>query len=192
MPIQLPPPPPTNSTVDRWLNLLWRKLSADGEISWDTLNFSGSNITDIETREHNSLQNIQGGVSTEIFEATAFEPTAFEVAVTSSAYHVTGEMLDELTRQQNAITVSANTTMTTDYYLYIADTSAITLTMPQATVATIGQDWTVIQSVNGYVDVAAEAGDEILLRGGNQTIRLRQIGSTLTLRCISATQWVIV
>lgn len=38
--------------------LLWKGLTAQGQILWDSLDFGGSNITDIETRNHADLQNL--------------------------------------------------------------------------------------------------------------------------------------
>ena len=69
MPISLPPPPTTNGIIDRWLNLLWRKLSADGELSWGSIGFTGSNLTSIATRNHADLQNINTSAYTHLTQA---------------------------------------------------------------------------------------------------------------------------
>lgn len=59
MPNPLTPPPPTGiGILDRWLALLWRKLTAAGEILWTQVSKAGSNLTDIETRNHADLQNL--------------------------------------------------------------------------------------------------------------------------------------
>ena len=43
-------------------------------ISWLGIDFTGSNLTDIETRNHNDLQNMQGGNgTTEEYHLTAEE-----------------------------------------------------------------------------------------------------------------------
>ena len=56
--IPLAPPPPTKDpNQDRWLYLLWKRISSSGQILWSYLDFSGSNLTDIETRDHVDLQN---------------------------------------------------------------------------------------------------------------------------------------
>ena len=66
----VPFPPPPSATVPRkfedpawqnWFARIFHKTTAAGQILWNQLNFSGSNITDIQTRNHNDLQNIQGG-----------------------------------------------------------------------------------------------------------------------------------
>lgn len=59
------PPPPLNSPSGSFYWLEWY-TSLTGflngtNIPWANLNFAGSNITDILVRNHNDLQNIQGG-----------------------------------------------------------------------------------------------------------------------------------
>lgn len=57
--VPLAPPPPSNdSTQDRWLYLLWKRLTATGQILWETIGFTGSDLTDIATRNHADLQNL--------------------------------------------------------------------------------------------------------------------------------------
>lgn len=76
MPNPLTPPPLTGiGLLDRWLNLLWRKLTAAGEILWTQVDKTGSNLTDIETRNHNDLQNVQGGASNDYFHFTSAQHT---------------------------------------------------------------------------------------------------------------------
>ena len=57
--VPLAPPPPTKEPIfDRWVYLLWKRLTATGQILWSGLSFTGSNLTDIETRNHADLQNL--------------------------------------------------------------------------------------------------------------------------------------
>ena len=73
---QLTPPTPSgNNGLDRWLNLLWRKLTATGSILWSQVSKVGSNLTDIETRNHVDLQNIQGGTTNQYYHLTSAEYT---------------------------------------------------------------------------------------------------------------------
>jgi len=66
MAVVLPPTPigvpPGHSFWNDWYEKL-RTLVNEGSISvlWSNINFSGSNITSIASRAHNSLQTIQGG-----------------------------------------------------------------------------------------------------------------------------------
>lgn len=49
----LTPPPPTGiGILDRWLALLWRKLTAAGEILWTQVSKAGSSFMDLENRAH--------------------------------------------------------------------------------------------------------------------------------------------
>jgi hypothetical protein len=45
-----------------WFFLLWESLGGtQGQIFYTGLNFTGSNLTSIQTRAHNTLQGLQGG-----------------------------------------------------------------------------------------------------------------------------------
>lgn len=60
--VPLAPPHPTKDPIfDRWVHLLWRRLTQAGQILWDVIDTTGSNLTDIETRNHNDLQNLDAG-----------------------------------------------------------------------------------------------------------------------------------
>lgn len=62
------PPPPINSPNGSYYWLEWYTSLTNflngTNIPWSNLNFTGSNLTDILTRNHNDLQNIQGGFGT--------------------------------------------------------------------------------------------------------------------------------
>lgn len=61
------PPPPLNSPAGSYYWLEWyttlTNFLNETNIPWTNLNFTGSNLTDIQTRNHNDLQNIQGGTT---------------------------------------------------------------------------------------------------------------------------------
>jgi hypothetical protein len=76
------PPPPINSPDGsfywiQWYTQLTNILSGTG-YPWASINFAGSDIASIVTRNHNELSNIQGGT------ATGTSPGA------GDAYHMTG------------------------------------------------------------------------------------------------------
>lgn len=55
------PPRKDDSSFDDWMYRLWRRVSATAGIAWSMVDKTGSNLTDLTTRNHNDLQNIQGG-----------------------------------------------------------------------------------------------------------------------------------
>lgn len=71
----LPPPPiqdkPGSFTWLEWYRQLRNYISTSGSVPWYIINFAGSNITDIATRLHNSLQGLQGGTSGEMYHLTS-------------------------------------------------------------------------------------------------------------------------
>lgn len=71
----LAPPPPSGDEMGRWLFLLWKRLTATGQILWDTISFSGSNLTDIETRNHADLQNLNTASYTHLTSTQATDLT---------------------------------------------------------------------------------------------------------------------
>lgn len=70
-----PPPPSGNGGFDRWMYLLWRRLTQAGQILWATIDKSGSNITDISTRNHEDLQNLNTASYTHLTATQATDLT---------------------------------------------------------------------------------------------------------------------
>ena len=71
MAIQLPPIP-NNPITDvfvwrDWFYTVSQLLGQQAGLAWTTINFTGSNLRDIVTRQHNSLQDIQGGIASEYY-----------------------------------------------------------------------------------------------------------------------------
>lgn len=65
-------PPPfikQESAFDRWMRLLWQRVVDTGQILWSQLDFTGSNLTDLATRNHADLQNINTASYTHLTSA---------------------------------------------------------------------------------------------------------------------------
>lgn len=76
MPQNALPPPPINDKPGSFAWLEWYRqlrnyVSTSGSVPWYIINFAGSNITDIAVREHNSMQNTQGGTAGEKYHLTS-------------------------------------------------------------------------------------------------------------------------
>jgi hypothetical protein len=71
---QLPRPPLKAAPGDflwlEWYNKLYDTLSTAGSILWSSINFSGSSLSDIQTRQHAQLTGFQGGSAGERYHLT--------------------------------------------------------------------------------------------------------------------------
>ena len=106
----LPPPPiqdkPGSFTWLEWYRQLRAYVSTSGSVPWYVINFAGSNITDIANRDHDSLQNLQGGTAGEHYHLTAAQIAALGIhnsltglqgGTTNEYYHVTNTEYTALT-----------------------------------------------------------------------------------------------
>lgn len=68
--------PPGSAFWNDWYEKL-RNLINSGTIAqaWSSIDFAGSNITDIASRNHNNLQGFQGGVAGEYYHTTQAQNT---------------------------------------------------------------------------------------------------------------------
>ena len=82
-----PPPPSGNGGFDRWMYLLWRRLTQTGQILWASLDFTGSNLTDLATRNHADLQNINTTSYTHLTSTQATDLT--DAGDSTLHYHAT-------------------------------------------------------------------------------------------------------
>ena len=71
------PPPPVEAKQDSWQWMDWyRQLQAffetnSGAFSWSSIDTAGSNLTDLATRNHNDLQNHDGGSAGQYYHLTS-------------------------------------------------------------------------------------------------------------------------
>jgi hypothetical protein len=77
MAVQLPPIP-NNPVTDvfvwrDWFFKVSQLLVQQASIAWTSIDFTGSNLQDIQTRQHNALQSIQGGIGGQYYHLTATE-----------------------------------------------------------------------------------------------------------------------
>jgi len=167
-------PPPLrdldhNSSIwQSWYRDLQALLtSATGLIGWSSISKTGSNLTDLTTRNHADLQNIN----------------------TAAYTHLTSTEYAAFARDDNVTSVAVNTAMDDTNRTVLVTASAKTITLPAASADRIGKDWTVILGTAGYVDIARAGSDTLTLPETEITIRLDNKGASVTLRCLTASSW---
>ena len=67
--------PALSFAVQQWMLMIERMLSNPGALTWTLLDFSGSNLTDLATRNHNDLQSVQGGAAADYYHLTLVQHT---------------------------------------------------------------------------------------------------------------------
>lgn len=75
------PPPPTKAPDGSfawtdWYNKLRNYVSQGGTVPWANIDFAGSSIASIQTRDHNLLTSIQGGTTGERYHLTLAQYSA--------------------------------------------------------------------------------------------------------------------
>lgn len=98
-------PPPIKDPLGtrQWLDWFLRinvEIEDLQSVAWSDIVFGGSNITDIVTRNHNSLTTINGGTSNEYYHLTSAQHT--EVTGFFAATNITGAEAETLTNTSNA------------------------------------------------------------------------------------------
>ena len=87
----LPPPPVQenefSSNWRTWLLKVKEQLSNLSTIAWSSLSFTGSNITDIVTRNHNDTSSKQGGTTNEYYHLTSAHHTSLTTNVDSTIHY---------------------------------------------------------------------------------------------------------
>jgi hypothetical protein len=126
------PPPPSNDPPGsfawvEWYRLLRNYISTASSIPWSVIQFAGSNITDIASRAHNSLQSIQGGQSGEYYHLKSADYTDLTDAGSSALhYHSSDRDRTNHTGTQAISTLSDLPTLASGVYTpTITDTTNV-------------------------------------------------------------------
>ena len=141
----LPPPPindqPGSFTWLEWYRQLRNYISTNGSVPWYVINFAGSNITDIATRDHDQLQNLDGGTAGEHYHLTAAQHAALTAGphntlsglqggTSGEYYHLTANEV------RNARNTLERVIPTTGFTNTIANTTSYYVIEPAGTLAT--------------------------------------------------------
>lgn len=207
------PQPPLNDATSRfsrpwhlWYDRLSKFLSdTAGLIPWTSVSKSGSNLTDLTTRNHADLQNINTAAYTHLTATHHADLTDGDVTTlhkhthslldglqggtVDEFYHATEAEYAELQRADNVASSAVNIALDDTRRTVLMTATGKTVTLPAASAARIGKDWTVILGVDGYTDITRAGSDTLTLPANDTTIRLDNKGASVTLRCLTASSW---
>lgn len=148
--VPLPPPPQTGQPIDGWLYLLWRRLTQAGQIFWSSLDFTGSNLTDLATRNHADLQNIDTASYTHLTATNATDLT--DGGDSALHYHATDREVSEFSLEAGEDLTVGDTVKVTANKFYKA-TKADTLIAGLAK-ATVSATFTATAVFNGKLTLS--------------------------------------
>lgn len=138
-------PPPTKAmsnlpyVVQEYLRQIYNQVASGlGAIPWNSVNKAGSNLTDLPTRLHNTLQSIQGGTSGSFFHLTRAlagnKTIAFgvlpSVSNTGTSVAVTGAQVGDAVILNPSSVLEAGISISA--FVSSANTVTITATNPTA------------------------------------------------------------
>lgn len=94
------PPPPTKSPDGSYQWLDWYRqlqayVSQGGSVPWNVIDFTGSDLADIQNRAHNSLTAIQGGGVGEHYHLTLAQWSALTAGPHNSLSGLQGGTINE-------------------------------------------------------------------------------------------------
>jgi len=142
----LPPPPindaPGSFTWLEWYRQLRSYVSTSGSVPWYIIDFAGSSITDIVSRDHGNLQGLQGGTAGEHYHLTAAQTASIGVGAHNSLTSIQGGSLTEryhLTAQQHARIGNHGDFLTTTSGIALPTTP--TVIKPVTTSAAVGMTY---------------------------------------------------
>lgn len=101
MPSKLPPAPvgvpASHSFWNDWYEKIRNIVNSPVSVLWSNVDFTGSNLTSISTRNHNDLQTIQGGSVGEYYHLSAANNTALSGARTLKGVDTTDDLIVDTT-----------------------------------------------------------------------------------------------
>lgn len=83
-----------------WLRRAYVRVADASQLLWEQIDKTGSNLTDLTTRRHRDLQDLQGGTTAEYYHVTSAQHT--EVTAFFAATDMTGAEAETLTDGSNA------------------------------------------------------------------------------------------
>lgn len=155
-------------TFQEWLRKIQQLLATAG-IPWTLIDFTGSDLADIATRNHNDLQNIQGGSAAEYYHLTSAQNTQV-VNFVETAQDAVGAMVDSTLVYVDATPLLTRAALTGDITAPQAS-NATTLATVNSNVGTFGSATQVAQvTVNGKGLVTAASNVSISANATTVTV----------------------
>lgn len=127
------PPIPNNPITDvfvwrDWFYKVSQALIQQASTNFVDLNFDGSNLQSIETRQHNALQSIQGGMGGQYYHLSASQYASVNSLITP-AY---GSFYDTTTQTAGAINTPQKVSINTSQYASQMSISSSRVTFARA------------------------------------------------------------
>lgn len=94
-PIGPPPPVKQDAVFDRWIRMVYQRIASAGQIIWSQIDFTGSTLTDLVTRNHADLQNLNTASYTHLTAANHTDLT--DAGDSTLHYHATDRALANAT-----------------------------------------------------------------------------------------------
>lgn len=86
-PLGPPPPVKQDAVFDRWIRMVYQRIASAGQIIWSQIDFTGSTLTDLLTRNHADLQNLNTANYTHLTAANHTDLT--DAGDSTLHYHAT-------------------------------------------------------------------------------------------------------
>jgi hypothetical protein len=94
-PLGPPPPVKQDAVFDRWIRMVYQRIASAGQIIWSQIDFTGSTLTDLVTRNHADLQNLNTASYTHLTAANHTDLT--DAGDSTLHYHATDRALANAT-----------------------------------------------------------------------------------------------
>lgn len=147
-------------------------FATSGLMPWTAISKLGSNLTDLATRKHTDLQDLN----------------------TATYSHLTAAEVAEIERLNSVLSVAVSTAMDDSYGTYIVTATGQTMTLPAASTARIGKPWNVVFATTGTCTVQADGTDTMPLpsSAAETSVVMNKRGMSLGFICKTATTWAII
>jgi hypothetical protein len=185
---KMPPASDTNFSSVAWQRFfhdLFARVTLASMIAWTQISTVGSNLTDLATRNHNDLQNSQGGSATEEYHLTAADYTGLGTGLVVRQSTVS-LLISVISATATDIFGAAGATISINNSTPVTTTSFTACTSNQ--VGSVKrvipvQNWSVTASANLVVD-GATSGTYVMPAGA----KLEVLASTTTLFILTTIQ----